>query len=106
MPTAVATLTKNNDSLIVWQLPRFASYLQTAALIGIPVSLYLSLKILPPRPARYKRRRKLVMVAQWVWLPFVSIFYSSLTAFNSQTRLMLGKYLESFDVTVKHIKKD
>src|SRR5690606_1081534 len=43
------------------QLPHIASRIQTVALIGIIVTLFLSVKMLPPKPARYKRRRSLLM---------------------------------------------
>ena len=37
-------------------------------------------------------------------MPITSIIYQSLAAFYAQTRLMLGKYMEKFDVT-KKVKK-
>jgi hypothetical protein len=54
---------------------------------------------LPPRPARYKRHRSVLMLLQWVLAPVCSIVYGSLAAFNSQTRLMFKLYLSKFDVT-------
>ena len=41
------------------------------------------------------------MVIQWVYLPFTTVLYNSFSAIYSQTRLMLGKYLDTFDVTEK-----
>ncbi len=83
------------------QLPLIASRIQTFALIGIFFTLYLSLKLLPPKPARYKSHRTVFMVLQWVMLPVTTIVYNSLSALYSQTRLMFGKYLGTFDVTEK-----
>lgn len=83
------------------QLPHLISSIQTTAMIGIFVTLFLSLKMLPPKPARYKRRRSALMVVQWVLLPFTTIIYNSLAALYSQTRLMFGNYLDKFDVTDK-----
>lgn len=83
------------------QLPQIASGIQRVALAGILVTIFLSLKLLPPRPARYKRHRSVLMIAQWVLLPVTAIFYNSFSALYSQTRLLFGKYLGKFDVTEK-----
>lgn len=95
-----------DKSIIAHQLPVIASYAQTIALIGLSISIFLSMKLLPPRPARYKRRRNIFMILQWVLLPFTSIIYGSLAGLNSQTRLLIGKYLDKFDLTYKAIKDD
>lgn len=87
-------------------LPITVSRIQTLALIGLLATFFISLKTLPPRPARYTRRRTLFMVLQWAYLPFVSIIYPSLAALNSQTRLMFGRYLDKFDVTEKAVASD
>lgn len=92
-------------SLVANQLPVIASRIQTAALVGIVATLYLSVVTLPPRPERYKRRKHAFMFLQWVLLPFTTIFYSSFAAITSQTRLMFGKYLGKFDFTEKVVKK-
>ena len=83
------------------QLPEVLSVLQRIAMIGIIISVFLSLKMLPPRPARYKRHRTIGMVLQWFLMPITAICYSSFAAFYSQTRLLFGKYLDKFDVTDK-----
>jgi hypothetical protein len=43
------------------------------------------------------------MVLQWAYLPVTTIVYNSFAAFYSQTRLMLGKYMDKFDVTEKAV---
>ena len=88
------------------QLPQIASRIQTLAMVGILVTLYLSFKILPPKPERYKRRRTIMMMLQWVLLPITTIVYSSFAAINSQTRLMFGWYLYKFDLTEKAVKTE
>jgi hypothetical protein len=87
------------------QLPQYASNLQRIAMVGILVSLFLSMRSLPPKPVRYKRRRTFWMVIQWIYLPITSIVFSSFAAINSQTRLLLGKYL-GFNVTEKTTKSE
>lgn len=95
----------NAESYTANQLPIIASRIQTVALAGIFITFFLSFKTLPPKPARYKRHRSFLMVIQWVLLPVTTILYNALAALTAQTRLMLGKYLEKFDLTQKSIKK-
>ena len=83
------------------QLPEVLSVLQRIAMIGIIISVFLSFKMLPPRPARYKRSRNIGMLLQWFLMPVTAIGYSSFAAFYSQTRLLFGRYLDKFDVTDK-----
>lgn len=92
-------------SLVAHDLPQVASQLQTVAVIGMFMTIFLTFKILPPRPARYKRHRNIFMVLQWLLMPITSVCYGSAAALTSQTRLLFGKYLDKFDVTVKGFKK-
>jgi cellulose synthase/poly-beta-1,6-N-acetylglucosamine synthase-like glycosyltransferase len=82
-------------------LPGVVSYIQQIAMIGMFITILLMLKMLPPRPARYKRHRTIWMVLQWVMMPVTSIGYSAFASLNAQTHLLLGKYLDKFDVTDK-----
>ena len=85
------------------ELPLIVSRIQRVGLAGLLITIYVCLVTLPPRPARYKRHRSVMMLLQWVLLPVTSIAFGSLAAFNSQTRLMLGRYLSKFDVTEKAV---
>ena len=89
------------NSIVVHQLPDTIAIIQRVAMVGLFITVFLSFKMLPPRPERYKRSRNIFMLAQWVLMPFTSIVYSALSALNSQGRLFLGKYLDKFDVTEK-----
>ena len=91
----------SSRSVIVHQLPNVISTLQQVATVGIFITILISLKMLPPRPERYKKRRSLWMVVQWVYMPVTSICYNAAAAAYSQTRLAFGKYLDKFDVTEK-----
>lgn len=82
-------------------LPVVVSYIQQVAMIGLFITILLMLKMLPPRPERYKRTRTVGMVLQWILMPVTSVCYNSIASFNAQTHLMLGKYLDKFDVTDK-----
>lgn len=96
----------NQTNFLANQLPQVSSRVQTVAMVGILVTLFLSFKILPPKPQRYKAHRSVMMVLQWGLLPLTTIVFSSFAAINSQTRLMFGRYLGKFDVTEKAVKTD
>lgn len=95
----------SSRSIVAHELPQVASQLQTIALFGLLITVFLAFKMLPKRPERYKRHRNIFMLAQWLLMPVVSILYGSSAAFNAQTRLLLGRYLERFDATVKAVRK-
>ncbi len=93
----------NNESYAANELPIIVSRIQTIALIGLTASIFICLKTLPPKPARYRRHRSLFMVLQWAYLPITTIVFNSFAALYSQTRLMFGRYLDKFDVTEKAV---
>lgn len=93
----------NPQSYAANELPLIVSRVQTVALIGAMASLFICLKTLPPKPARYRQHRRLYMILQWVYLPVTAVAYNSFAALNSQTRLIFGRYLSKFDVTEKAV---
>lgn len=88
------------------QLPEIVSGVQRVAMVGLLITVFLGFKMLPPRPARYKRRRSVWMIIQWCLMPVTAIVYSALSAFTAQTHLLFGKYLDKFDVTEKAASQD
>lgn len=95
----------STHSMVTYNIPNIVSIVETFACIGLIVSILVSLKMLPARPAKYRKGRRLLMILQWILMPVTSIIYQSLAAFYAQTRLMLGRYMEKFDVTKKVVKK-
>ena len=90
--------------MVAYNVPNIVSIVETFASIGLIVSVLVSFKIIPKRPAKYGKRKSFSMVLQWILMPITSIVYQSAAAFYSQTRLMLGLYMEKFDVTKKVVK--
>lgn len=86
---------------IAHQLPDIISNIQLIATAGLMITVFMSFKMLPPRPERYKKSRNLMMIAQWFLMPFTAVGYSAASALYSQGRLFTGKYLDKFDVTDK-----
>lgn len=95
---------ESSRSIIAHQLPSIASSIQQVALIGLFILIVLSFRMLPERPKTYTWRRNVSMLLQWIMAPILGIIYSSAAALYSQTRLLLGRYLE-FEVTKKVVVK-
>lgn len=91
--------------MVAYNLPNVVSVVETFASVGLIVTVLVSFRMLPPRPAKYKKGKSILMILQWILMPITSILYQSIAAFYAQTRLMLGLYMEKFDVTKKVVKK-
>lgn len=92
-----------HQSYTAYTLPLILSKIQRFAMVGAIMLIFIAIKTLPPRPARYKRHRTAFMVLQWLYLPVTTIGYNCLAALNSQTRLMFRRYIDKFDVTEKAV---
>lgn len=97
-------LNLSSRGVVAWSLPNVVGLIQTVAALGLFVTVFVSLKMLPKRPESAKGRSKFAMVVQWFLSPVIAIAYQSAAAFYAQTRLMTGKYMEKFDVTKKVVK--
>ncbi len=80
------------QALILHNLPRITSNLMTITMLGILVSIYLSLVLLPPKPKSKTNFGYLFFILEWFLVPLTMIFFGSIPALDAQTRLMLGKY--------------
>ncbi len=90
-----------NQSVLAHNLPYMTRYLMNAALVGLVVSMFLSLMLLPPRPARYSRKKYIYMFLQWFLVPITAPFLGAMPAVDAQTRILLGRYFGEFWVTEK-----
>lgn len=104
LPLFFADLTVKSTT-IAQNAPDILAWLMNLSLVGIFTIGMLSFFLLPRLPERHDPYRYLFMVAQWVLLPLTIIVFSALPAIDAQTRLMLGKYLGTFNVTEK-MRKD
>ena len=95
----------SSHAMVAYNLPNVVSIVETFASIGLIITVLVSFKMLPPRPAKYRKGKNILMVLQWILMPITSILYQSIAAYYAQTRLILGRYMEKFDVTKKIIKK-
>lgn len=93
-----------NRTTLALNLPRVLGYLMTFAMLGLIISMFTSLYLLPPAPKGTRKRKKIMMVLQWALSPVVAIPLGSLPMLDAQTRMLFGKYME-FWVTEK-IRKE
>lgn len=91
------------SSILAYHLPVLARDLLSLTWIGIVLQAVIAMQLLPPRPERYGKTKILEMLAMWVLMPISGILFGSFAAIDSETRLMLGKYL-GFHVTAKERK--
>lgn len=92
------------EGLLAHNLPLVTQTLMTLAMMGMMVSVPLSMVSLPPKPKRYHWTRYSLMLLQWILAPLVA-FLSALPALDSQTRLLFGQYFGEFWVTEKVRRK-
>ncbi len=88
---------------IVFQnAPITLQWIMTFAMLGVFASALLSLPLLPSRPAHKHKALHIVMLLQWMLLPFTFIIFGAVPAIDAQTRLLLGRRL-GFWVTPKTV---
>jgi len=91
---------KGDTKTLIQAAPFTLEQVMQFAMIGIMISAFMSLTLLPRRPEGVKPHTWLIMLLQWALLPVTFIVFGSFPAIDAQTRLMLGKYL-GFHVTKK-----
>jgi hypothetical protein len=89
------------QTLLSNNLPIYTGRLMTIALMGLVLTSYLNMLLLPKRPEGVGARKMIMMMLQWLLVPVVTLFLGAIPAIEAQTRLMLGKYL-GFWVTPKN----
>uniref|UniRef100_A0A7V3J9P9 Uncharacterized protein n=1 Tax=candidate division CPR3 bacterium TaxID=2268181 RepID=A0A7V3J9P9_UNCC3 len=92
------------STVLAYNLPSLARLLLGLTWVGILISTYISLGLLPPRPKEYGFWKMFEMYIQWALTPITAIFFGSIPAVDAQTRMMLGKPL-GFRVTKKVVPR-
>lgn len=82
-----------NSTILSYNLPKTTQILMTAALGGVIVCIIINSVLFRLASVHLSQKRKLSMVAQWIFLPVSLIIFGSLPAIDAQTRLMFGKYM-------------
>lgn len=87
-------------SVLFYNAPHVLEVIMRCAMVGIVLSVVLSIVLLPPIPSHVGRHHIVLGLLQWLFLPVSLIVFGSLPAIDAQTRLMVGKYM-GFNVTEK-----
>jgi hypothetical protein len=93
-----------NQMPIGYNLPKITGLLLNFTLGTSLVWVLMSIAILPPRPPDVKWNKNVVLVLEWIIVPFVVLILGSTPALDAQTRLMFARYME-FYPTAKMRKK-
>jgi hypothetical protein len=95
-----------NELVLAHNLPLVTRALMSLAAVGLIISMFLSLALMPKRPAHHPKRKYFVMIFQWVLAPLIAPFLGAAPAVHAQTRHMLKFYMGEFWVTEKIVKKN
>lgn len=91
-------------TVLAYNFPYYLRYVLYTAMIGMIITLTIS-TLLIPKPSKNRNISRLRIILEWILtpiiMPFTNIFFGSIPAIDSQTRLMLGKYPGEFHVTYK-----
>lgn len=88
------------QSALFFNTPHVLEVMMTLAMSGLFLSAILSMLILPPKPSTHSKYKYLVMIFQWILLPFSLIIFSAIPCIDAVTRMAFGKYL-GYNISVK-----
>ncbi|MDD4899829.1 MAG: glycosyltransferase family 2 protein [Candidatus Omnitrophica bacterium] len=90
-------------SAVGYNLPRITGLLFNFTAVASLIWIFLSRTTLPPRPRDVKWHKNILMLVEWIIVPFIVLILGSTPALDAQTRLMLGRYMV-FETTEKKRK--
>jgi len=85
---------------IAYNLPKITGLLFRFTLFTSLTWIFLSWTILPPRPKGISWFKHVLLILEWIFVPFIILIIGSVPAIDAQTRLMFAKYME-FNPTLK-----
>jgi len=89
-----------NSTVLSGNIPVVTTWLMNLAMIGMILSAAISSIMLPKRPKGYKWYKSILVVVEWVFVPFSIIVFGAIPCLDAQIRLARGKYM-GFWVTPK-----
>jgi len=85
---------------IAYKLPKITGLLFQFTLFTSLTWVILSWAILPPRPRGVRWFKNIILLLEWVFVPFIILILGSSPALDAQSRLMFARYME-FNPTLK-----
>ncbi len=89
-----------SSSVLYYNSPRITSLIFNLALTALAVTIVLSLFLLPKKKTRNPFLKRVLFALEWMLVPLVYTFLSTLPALEAQTRLMRGHIMQ-FRITEK-----
>ena len=95
------------DTVLAFNFSRVYGVLVGVAWVGMLVTLIISSLLVPAKKGGKKPIGRIALdwILTPIFMPISNIFFSAIPALESQTRLMIGKYLGFFRVTKKSVKR-
>ncbi|HLD49993.1 MAG TPA: glycosyltransferase family 2 protein [bacterium] len=97
---AISASREFSSSVLYYNSPRITSLIFNLASANLIVTIILALLLLPKEVGRLPLHKRLALASEWLLIPFIFTFLSSMPALDAQTRLARGKMME-FRVTEK-----
>lgn len=94
-----------SDTVLYYNSPRITALIFDLASAAFFVTIILSIGLLPKQKTKNPLLRRFIFAFEWLLVPFVFTFLSTLPALDAQTRLMAGRTME-FWVTEKQRKPE
>ena len=89
-----------SQTSIAYNLPKITGLLFKFTIFTSLTWIFLSWTILPPRPKGVSGFKNVVLILEWVFVPFIILIIGSAPALDAQSRLLLARYME-FNPTLK-----
>ncbi len=93
-----------SETVLGHNVPIFTSRILSLTWLGLAISAFIALRLLPPKPPGVRRATALMMVLQWILTPISALVFGSIPAIDAQTRLMLGRPFGFWTTQKKAIK--
>ncbi|MDD3773685.1 MAG: glycosyltransferase family 2 protein [Patescibacteria group bacterium] len=91
-------------TILSFSLPYLAQILLSMTWIGLIISGWASISLLPNRPPKMSRLQTVVVFISWVLTPISGIIFGAIPALDAQMHLLTGRYM-GFWVTPKKLTK-